>query len=121
MLMGLIYHITEAARWDAARRQGVYWPAAFGSDGFIHCSTAAQVVGVANNLYRGQAGLVLLVIDAARVDAPVVYEDLYGAGVDFPHIYGPLPASTVLTALPFTPNEDGCFTLPAFTPTQEEE
>ena len=63
----------------------------------------------------------LLVIDAARVDAPVVYEDLYGAGVDFPHIYGPLPASTVLTALPFTPNEDGCFTLPAFTPTQEEE
>ncbi|GAB4144522.1 MAG: DUF952 domain-containing protein [Candidatus Promineifilaceae bacterium] len=112
MTMLLLYHIAEATRWQAAQESGQYLPASFAADGFIHCSTAAQVVDVANALYRGQIGLTLLLIDPALVAAPILYEDLYHSGQDFPHIYGPLPIAAVLAALPFAPDSDGCFHLP---------
>ncbi len=117
--MSLLYHIARAAHWQAAQESGQYLPAAFAEDGFIHCSTAAQVVGVANALYRGQTGLVLLLIDAAQVAAPVIYEDLYQSDQDFPHIYGALPVVAVLGAVPFAPDSDGSFHLPPWPPSDE--
>ena len=110
--MPILYHIADAARWQAAQESGQYVPASFPADSFIHCSTAAQVVDVANILYRGQMGLTLLLIDPAQVATPILYEDLYQSGQDFPHIYGPLPTAAVLAALPFIPDSDGFFHLP---------
>lgn len=118
--MTVIYHIAEIARWQLAREKVYYSPASFTSDGFIHCSSATQVVGVANAFYRGQVGLVLLLIDTERVSAPIIYEDLYQSGAAFPHIYGPLPTAAVFAALPFAPDGDGYFTLPSW-PDKEME
>ena len=58
----------------------------------------------------------LLVIDPGRLDAEVRYEDVPGAELPFPHIYGPLNTGAVLAAVPFAPGPDGTFGFPAEPP-----
>ncbi len=110
--MKVIFHITGQDQWLAAMGAGVYRPAPFDSDGFIHCSTAGQVVPVANQRFRGQAGLVLLAINELEVGPPVVYEDSHNSGQKFPHIYGMLNMDAVAAVIPFPPGANGCFALP---------
>ncbi len=53
-------------------------------EGFIHCSRRDQVEATANRFYGDVAELVLLTIDEAALDAPVVDEDLYDTGETLP-------------------------------------
>lgn len=108
----MILHITHAADWQNARAAGEYRLDTLDTEGFIHCSTPEQVLRPANEFFAGQQGLVLLVIDPARLTANLVYEDLYETGVDFPHIYGPLNLDAVTAVVPFEPLPDGTFELP---------
>ena len=115
--MPRLYHITTAHAWTVARSAGSYCESTRGLSladvGFIHCSYARQVPRVAQALYRGASGLVLLVIDPDRLAAELREEDLDGSGEVFPHIYGPLNLDAVVDVVPFEPAEDGTFTLPA--------
>jgi uncharacterized protein (DUF952 family) len=74
--------------------------------GFVHASTAAQVRRIAELLYRGRDDVVLLKIDPDRLTVPVRYEEVAG-GERFPHIYGPVPRSAVISATPLRCREDG--------------
>lgn len=115
-----ILHITTRSDWDAACAAGSYRPASLADEGFIHCSTAAQVTGSASRFFRGRTDLVLLVIDAARVAAHLRYEppatvagapDPRAAEL-FPHLHGPLPLDAVIRVVAFPCDPDGGFTLP---------
>jgi len=108
----MILHIAYRDEWQTAQAAGDYRADTLASEGFIHCSTPAQVLGPANEMFRGQSGLLLLVIDPARLAADLVYEDCYETGQAFPHIYGPLNLDAVVRAVPFPPNGDGGFSLP---------
>lgn len=117
--MSVIYHITRREYWRSAT--GPYQGDTLESQGFIHASTAAQVLRVANSIFRGQSGLLLLVIDAERVTADVRFEPPIDphtgqpeTGTDecFPHIYGPLNRDAVIRALDFQSEADGLFSLP---------
>ncbi len=108
--MNLLLHITSRPDWELAERDGIYRAASLDTEGFIHCSTPAQVVGTANRFYRGQTGLVLLVIDAEKLQAEVRYEA--ADGQMFPHLYGPLNVDAVTRVLPLEPGTDGTFALP---------
>ncbi|MGC9400772.1 MAG: DUF952 domain-containing protein [Anaerolineae bacterium] len=107
-----LLHITTREAWQIARTEGVYRGNTLESDGFIHCSLPEQVVAVANALYRGREDLVLLVIEAARVEAEIRYEDCYATGQAFPHVYGPLNLDAVSDVVAFPPHADGTFALP---------
>jgi len=102
----MIYHITTQPEWDAAQAAGTYLPANFQADGFIHCSDLFQVEGVANRFYKETPALILLQIDQDKVPAPLVYENLEGGDMPFPHLYGPLPTSAVVAVHPIL-SEDG--------------
>ena len=92
----IILHITSRREWDAAQAVGEYRGDTLDSDGFIHCSTRQQVMEVANAHFRGQRDLVLLCIVEDKVQVEIRYEDLYDAGQEFPHIYGPLNLDAVV-------------------------
>ena len=111
--MSIIFHIADRKGWERGRETGSYRPAMFASEGFIHCSTAEQVIPVANNRFRGQSGLVLLAIDTDRVTHPIRYENLEGGEELFPHIYGELDPGAVVMVSDFNPGLDGYFTMPA--------
>ena len=108
----MILHITARDDWQAAQAKGDYRLETLETEGFIHCSTPEQVLGPANGFYRGRSDLLLLVIDPARLEAKLVYEDSYESGIIFPHIYGPLNLDAVVNVLPFPAQQDGTFELP---------
>jgi uncharacterized protein (DUF952 family) len=107
-----ILHITSRAQWQAAQAAGAYQGDTLATEGFIHCSTPAQVLGPADALFRGRGDLVLLVIDPTNVGPEIRYEGLPG-GEQFPHVYGPLNLDAVTRVVPFPPQPDGTFRLPA--------
>lgn len=113
----MIYHITEKLAWETAVSQNqAYTAPSLQTEGFIHCSTAAQILGPANALFHGQQGLILLCIQPAAVTAVIKYEDCYDHGDQFPHIYGTLNLEAVVSVVPFPPNADGSFSLPPTLP-----
>ena len=104
-------HIAKLEQWEQAKSSGVYRGDTLGSDGFIHCSTSQQVVKVANALFHGQEGLVLLSIEPSKVRSKIRYERSE-AGEPYPHIYGPLNIEAVLKVFSFEPGKDGKFRFP---------
>ena len=109
-----IYHIATRADWEQAQPGGEYTTSSVGKtlaeEGFIHTSQAAQVAATANKFYRDVPGdLLLLVIDPDLLRAQLRYEDVPGADLPFPHIYGPLNTDAVVADRPFAPDPDGNF------------
>ena len=108
-----LFHITTAAEAVSAYESGVYRPAAFEREGFIHCSFERQVLATAARIFRGRKGLVLLEIDPGLLECQVVEENLEGGSELYPHVYGPVPMTAVRAVHPFPPGADGTFSLPA--------
>ena len=115
-----IVHITSRKAWLDAVRAGQYIAPSLKSEGLIHCSTFAQALPVAEQYYKGQSGLVLLVIDPVRLTAELKWEPPaegapppgVRAGEPFPHIYGPVNLDAIVQALDFEPGPDDHFVLP---------
>ncbi|MEO6789783.1 MAG: galactose-1-epimerase [Ornithinibacter sp.] len=106
-----IHHLAECEHWESALRSGSYDRSTLGrsleDEGFIHCSTAAQVSGVLGRYYSGYAGdLLLLTIDPALLEAPLHWDVANPiTGEAFPHVYGPLdPSAVVATRLLTAPH-----------------
>lgn len=108
----MLLHIAPVGAWHEGVDETHYRDPSLDTEGFIHCSTPDQVLIPANERFAGRSDLVLLVIDADALDAPLVFEDCYETGIEFPHIYGPLIRSAVSQVVPFPPNADGTFDLP---------
>lgn len=108
----ILFHIARRADWQQAQASGSYQPESLAREGFIHCSTPAQLMATANRFFRGQPDLVLLAIDRARVTAEVRDDWVAAEGQAFPHIWGPLDLDAVLRARPFAANAAGDFELP---------
>ncbi|MFD3906725.1 DUF952 domain-containing protein [Streptomyces sp. CB04723] len=107
----LLLHLAEAPLWEAARGTGTYEMSTRGrtvhDEGFIHLSLPHQLPGVARMLYGNEAAadvggrdLVVLVVDPARLTAPVRFEAMKPGGEEFPHLYGPLPVDAVVEVRP---------------------
>jgi uncharacterized protein (DUF952 family)/catechol 2,3-dioxygenase-like lactoylglutathione lyase family enzyme len=107
-----LYHIATKEAWDDAVLTGRYRPESLHVEGFIHCSTARQVIRVADFLYQGRRDLVLLEINPDRVGPEIRYETAE-TGESFPHVYGAINLDAVVQILPFEPRPDGGFDLPA--------
>lgn len=109
----ILLHITTAAAWEASRQSDAYRGDTLATEGFIHASEPAQVVEVADRLFRGRDDLVLLVIDERRTRPRIVRENLEGGATLYPHLYGPLNLDAVRDVVPFRPGADGAFSLPS--------
>ena len=94
--MPIIYHVTTAAEWNAAKEKGSYSSAALPEEGFIHCSQEEQVAGVLDRYFVGKTGLVKLVIDTEKLQPPFIYEWSPSTTDTFPHVYGAINLDAVI-------------------------
>jgi uncharacterized protein (DUF952 family) len=116
----LICHITTRDAWEAAQSAGEFRSPEFDTIGFIHCSTPEQVVLVANAFFRGQSGLVMLMIDPAKLKSPVRWEPPHSTerlpgfmhGSVYPHVYGPINVDAVARIVQLVPSDTGSFKMP---------
>ena len=108
----MIYHLTTLPEWQQAHKEGFYVPSGFATDGFIHCSDHYQIKSTANRYYRETPQLIVLEIDPDLTGAKLVYENLEGGEMPYPHLYGTLPISAVKTIHELGHEENGDIRLP---------
>jgi 2-haloacid dehalogenase len=95
-----IFHWSVREAWEEAETTGLYqWSArgvGYDSEGFVHFSFAEQIDGTRTAHYAdlSDAELVLLELDVAALDLPVVVEP--GRDELFPHLFAPLPVADVV-------------------------
>lgn len=121
--MTTLWHLAETADWAQARSRGTYEQSTRGASladvGYVHCSYPEQLPGVVAGFYADAAAAgdyVLLEVDRDLLEAagsPV--RDEPGNPDDpasplFPHVYGPIPVSTV-TATRRAQVRDGILTV----------
>ena len=121
----MIYHITSRRAWEESQKRGHYSAPSLLAEGFIHCSNRFQVLGVANNFYRGETDQLLLCIDECKLDAPLVWEaplqskpvsaEATSLDATFPHLYGVLNLDAIAAVFDFSEAESG-FALPIALP-----
>jgi len=104
----VIYHIVPREDWQAFRDAEDYRGDSLETEGFIHCSTWAQLLEVANHWFPGRDDLLLLKIDPARLSAQVRCED-GGNGQLFPHVYGPIEKRAIVATKDFPLGPGGHF------------
>ncbi|WP_188492362.1 DUF952 domain-containing protein [Williamsia phyllosphaerae] len=107
-----LVHLCAKPDWVRAHAYGRLAPDSLDQVGFIHLSALEQVHIPANAIFRDRTDLVLLEIDPARVPADIVWEDgdpPHPDGIQFPHLYGPLPVTAVSRVHDYLPESDGTF------------
>ena len=95
-----VFHITTREQWNHAALAGKYQADSLVTEGFIHCSTAAQLESSGRRHFAGQTGLVVLEIDPTKLRWELRWEDSHGE--DFPHLYGPLDLDAVISVQTFS-------------------
>jgi uncharacterized protein (DUF952 family) len=100
-----LFHLALRRDWEEAQGAGEYRVSTRGrtlaEEGYLHASYAHQWQGVRDAYYADVTEpLVLLEVDPALLDVPVVVETPEGADEAFPHIYGPLPVTAVVDVRP---------------------
>lgn len=109
----LIFHMCRREEWAQALVTGSYPGSSQDvADGFIHFSTAEQIVESARRHRAGQSGLVLLAVKPEAL-GPALKWETSRSGALFPHLYGALLVTAVhwVRDLPLGP--DGAHVMPA--------
>lgn len=92
----LIYKIFRRPEWDALCTAGQTSGAPIDiADGYIHFSTAAQVMETAAKHFATESDLVLVALEAEALGADLRWEPSRG-GALFPHLYRPLRMADVV-------------------------
>jgi uncharacterized protein (DUF952 family) len=78
----------------------------------MHFSTAAQLAETLRLYYAGQNGLMLAAVDEAELGDGIKWEHAPSRGEDFPHLFKPLPLSTVKWTHRITRDAQGTAVLP---------
>jgi uncharacterized protein (DUF952 family) len=110
--MTMIYHMCRTEEWAAAVKAKVYHGSSQDlADGFIHFSTANQIVESARRHRSRQPGLVLVAIDPTLFGSRLHWEPSRGGDL-FPHLYGPLDPAESASVRPLPLGPDGLHLFP---------
>ncbi len=110
--MALIVHATTRDAWIAGAAAGTFAVGSLEAEGFIHCSTPAQLERVALAFPR-RDDLVLLCLDERRLEPEVRYEGSWDGGPRFPHVYGAINLDAVVDVVALPLGSSGRYALPS--------
>ncbi|MCP4227659.1 MAG: DUF952 domain-containing protein [Actinomycetia bacterium] len=100
--------MTDPESADYLLKGGTLEPSSLDSDGFVHCSTAVQVVGSTERHFDAGAELVLIELDPDRLESELRWPEVY-PGEPYPHLHGPLTAGSVVAIHSWTATDRQCW------------
>ncbi len=86
---------------DRLSQVGVLAPPSLNGEGFVHCSTGAQVVGSTERHFDPGVELVLVELDPDRLESELRWPEVY-PGERYPHLHGPITAESVIAVHPWS-------------------
>jgi uncharacterized protein (DUF952 family) len=102
-----VYKIARKPEWDEVDKSGSFTGSVDDKrDGFIHLSAAHQVRATCDKYFAGENNLLLVALDAKRLDPSLKWEESRG-GEKFPHLYGALPIALVHCVVPIRREDNG--------------
>ncbi len=111
----LVYTLVRGDDWRAALESGAYRGSTDDRrDGFLHFSTATQVRASADKHRMGEPDLWLVAVATASLGDALRWEAAAGGGRSglFPHLFGPLPSSAVVSVVRLALGSDGRHAFP---------
>jgi uncharacterized protein (DUF952 family) len=91
------FKVLTAEQWRQFKADGLFYGAPVDlADGYIHLSAADQLQGTLDKHFAGQSGLVIVEVDLKGLGEAVRWEVSRG-GALFPHVYGVLPITAVIS------------------------
>lgn len=109
----LVYHLARAAEWTRAATIGSYEGSSDDRrDGFLHFSTASQIVESARKHRAGEEGLILVCVRSGELGDALRWEPSRGGDL-FPHLYGKLSLDCVRSAQPLELGAGGQHVFPS--------
>ena len=105
VLLPMIYHITTPDYFALFDNNSEYEAASLASEGFIHCSTLAQLKTSASRYYSNEPEIIVLTIDEQKLISEVKYE-FAKIGQEYPHIYGPINKDAIIETRKYS-NKNG--------------
>jgi uncharacterized protein len=113
--MTVVLHLLPSTVWNGGRRAPIV-PESLATEGFVHCTADDEtLLRVANQFYTKVPGtMVAISIDLDRVSAEVKWEHPPGSdpltSIAFPHVYGPIPRTSVVSSRLMQRADDGSYT-----------
>lgn len=83
----MIYHITTSTEFEKFSDKEYIEAVSLYTEGFIHCSTLAQLKNSAERFFSSTPEILVLGIDELKLISNLEYE-MADIGEEFPHIYG---------------------------------
>ena len=91
----LIYHVVLPDVWAHFKDKDFYKAESLHSEGFIHCSFAAQLGAVLRRYYKDAEKIVVLTIDTAELISRVIEEPSTNNEI-YPHVYGEINRNSIV-------------------------
>ena len=97
--MNIIYHIVALSSWEEQIESSHYVHGSLDQEGFIHACRVAQIARVLKRYYVDVNDLLKLTIDTKLLDttSPLKEELAASVGEMFPHIFGPINKSAIIS------------------------
>ena len=115
-MSSIIYKIVSRDIWENAQKVGAFEGAEIDlADGYIHFSSAQQVRRTAARFFEGRDNLLLVGVNADTLGEALRWEPI-SDGTLFPHLYGALSLSSVVSEDELTLMESGEHQFPDFVP-----
>ena len=87
-------------------------PESLEKDGFVHLSSAEQLLRTANRWYSDADELKVMVLNPEPLSEGLKWEDLYQRGEEFPHLYASIPPQAVVAVARLQRDSAGEYTWP---------
>lgn len=107
MSMTFLFHLSDAQDFHINLT-----PASLEAEGFVHLSSADQVLRTAQRWFAHTDQIKLVLLSEKELGTDLVWEDTHGHGEEFPHLYAPIPAKAIAGIICLNRDTDGQFKWP---------
>lgn len=87
-------------------------PTGLDDEGFVHLSSADQLIATAERWFAGASDLKVVVLEQSVLEDSLRWEDLYDHGELFAHLYAPIPKEAIVGVVALHRDTDGRYVWP---------